>query len=117
MSLCKLRFFTVLATIVTFVTVGRLDRQRKEFVPRPNPVPYADASLGYGGQPPKKLVGSHRAKPFRAEIETLPAVFLPVQSKNANDLAAGKLLVASRDLADPNFAKRWSCWFTVMPKE
>ena len=106
MSLCKLRFFTVLATIVTFATVGRLDRQRKEFdVPRPNPVPYADASLGYSGQPPKKLVGSHRAKPFRAEIETLPAVFLPVQSKNANDLAAGKLLVASRDLADPNFAE------------
>ena len=32
-------------------------------------------------------------------------VFLPVQSKNAKDLSAGKLLVASRTLADPNFAK------------
>jgi putative transcriptional regulator len=106
MSLCKLRFFTVLATIVAFATVGKLDPQREEFdVPRPNTLPHADASFGFGGQPPKKLVGSHRAKPFRAEIETLPAVFLPVQSKQAKDLAAGKLLVASRELADPNFAK------------
>jgi putative AlgH/UPF0301 family transcriptional regulator len=106
MSRRKLRLFTVLATIVTFATVGRLDRQREEFdVPRPNTLPHVDASLGYSGQPTKKLAGSHRAKPFRAEIETLPAVFLPVQSKNAKDLAAGKLLVASRDLADPNFAK------------
>ena len=31
--------------------------------------------------------------------------FLPVQSKNAQSLGAGKLLVASRDLADPIFAK------------
>ncbi len=30
--------------------------------------------------------------------------FLPVQSKNLRDLAPGKLLVASRDLGDPNFA-------------
>jgi len=106
MSRGKLRLCTVLAKIVTFATVGRLDRQREEFdVPRPNTLPHVDASLGYNGQPTKKLVGSHRAKPYRAEIETLPAVFLPVQSKNANDLAAGKLLVASRDLADPNFAE------------
>jgi putative AlgH/UPF0301 family transcriptional regulator len=32
-------------------------------------------------------------------------VFLPVQSKNAKDLGAGKLLVASRGLADPHFAQ------------
>ncbi len=34
-----------------------------------------------------------------------PAAFLPVQSKNAQDLGAGKLLVASRELGDPNFAE------------
>jgi putative transcriptional regulator len=38
-----------------------------------------------------------------------PAVFVPVQSpvqsNDAKDLGAGKLLVASRNLADPNFAK------------
>lgn len=37
-------------------------------------------------------------------IELSPAVS-EVQSKNPKDLGAGKLLVASRELADPNFAK------------
>lgn len=41
---------------------------------------------------------------FRVKSEIPAAVFLPVQSKNLKDLAAGKLLVASRELADPNFA-------------
>ena len=35
----------------------------------------------------------------------LPAHFFPVQSKNAKSLGAGKLLVASRNLGDPHFAK------------
>ena len=83
MSLPKLRLFLVLATIVAFAAVGRLNRQIKEFdVPKPN-----------------------RAKAFRVESEMRPTFFLPVQSKNAQDLAAGKLLVASRNLGDPNFAE------------
>ena len=36
---------------------------------------------------------------------SLPAIVRRVQSKNPDDLAAGKLLVASRDIADPLFAK------------
>jgi hypothetical protein len=119
MALCKLRFFIVLGTIVALAMVGRLDRQMKEFdVPRPNILPHVDASLGHSGQPTKKLWGSHRAKPLRAEIETLPTCLLPVQSKNAKDLAAGKLLVASRDLADPNFAETvvLSAWF-IFPED
>jgi putative AlgH/UPF0301 family transcriptional regulator len=72
MSLHK-RLFTILATVIAFVAVGRLNAQIKGFdVPTPN---------------------------------LRPTVFLPVQSKNANDLGAGKLLVASRGLADPYFAK------------
>lgn len=44
--------------------------------------------------------------PFSAKSEMLPPpVILPVQSKSAEGLGAGKLLVASRDLGDPNFAK------------
>src|SRR5215472_11988757 len=39
------------------------------------------------------------------DTQTAPAVFLPAQSRNARDLGPGKLLVASRELADPNFAK------------
>src|SRR6516225_8761358 len=42
---------------------------------------------------------------FHPKSEMPPAVFVPVQSKDAKDLGAGKLLVASRGLADPNFAK------------
>jgi len=34
-----------------------------------------------------------------------PAVLVPVQFKNPKDLGVGKLLVASPNLADPNFAK------------
>jgi putative transcriptional regulator len=33
----------------------------------------------------------------------LPAGYVPIQSKNPKGLAAGKLLVASRDLGDPHF--------------
>jgi len=111
MSLHKLCFFTILATIVAFAAVGRLDRRVKEFdVPKPNTRPHGPAlgdgrSLWYRGRPTKKLGPSHWVKAFRAESEMLPTVFLPVQSKNAKALGAGKLLVASRDLADPHFAE------------
>ena len=43
--------------------------------------------------------------PMRSKTENRQLVFLPVQSKNAEDLHAGSLLVASRGLADPKFAK------------
>jgi putative AlgH/UPF0301 family transcriptional regulator len=39
-------------------------------------------------------------------ISEIPsATFLPVQTRNVHDLAAGKLLVASRNLGDPNFVQ------------
>lgn len=48
---------------------------------------------------------SHPVKPLRANNKIRPAVFLPVQSRNTKNLGVGKLLVASRDLADPHFAQ------------
>jgi putative AlgH/UPF0301 family transcriptional regulator len=102
MSLHKLCFFAMLATIVAFAAVGRLNRCVKEFdVPKPNTRPHGlalavDGSPFYRGLP---------TKTFRAESDMLPSLFLPVQSKNAKALGAGKLLVASRDLADPHFAE------------
>jgi putative AlgH/UPF0301 family transcriptional regulator len=42
--------------------------------------------------------------PVRTKSEPAPAV-VRVQSKGAKQLGVGKLLVASRNLADPNFAK------------
>jgi putative transcriptional regulator len=109
MSLCKLCFFTLLATIVAFVGVGRFNIQSKEFdVPTPNSRPHealaSDGSLWSMGHPANRLSRSHWVKPW-AKAEIPPTVFLPVQSKNTKNLGAGKLLVASRDLADPNFAE------------
>ena len=111
MSLSKAGLFTMLATIVALVAVGTLDVQIKEFdVPTPNSRPHApalapDGSLWYMGQAANTLGGPHLANSFRAKSEIPPTVFLPVQSKNAKDLGVGRLLVASRDLADPNFAQ------------
>ena len=48
---------------------------------------------------------SRQVNAFRAKTAVPQNVFLPVESNNAKDLGAAPLLVASRDLADPNFAK------------
>jgi putative transcriptional regulator len=110
MSLRKLCFFTILATIVAFVAVRRFNVPINKFdAPTPNSRPHdtlvPDASLGSTGQPANQPGRSHGVKTFSAKSEIQPAGFLPVQSKNAKDLGAGKLLVASRDLGDPNFAE------------
>src|SRR5262249_17973392 len=57
----------------------------------------ANASLGYSGQPTDDA--------FHTNGNVLPTAVLPVQIRNVKGLGAGKLLVASRDLADPNFAQ------------
>ena len=101
----------MLATIIVFVAMGRSNIRIKELdVPTPDsrahdPALTPDGSLGYMGPPAKRLVRSSWVKAFRAKNKIRPTVFLPVQSKNAKDLGAGKLLVASRELGDPNFAK------------
>jgi putative AlgH/UPF0301 family transcriptional regulator len=110
MSLHKLCVFTMLATIIAFVAVGRLNIKIKgSEVPTPNSRPHdpalaPDGSLWYM-DPPANIGRSNWVKAFRANNEIRLTVFLPVQSKNAKDLGAGKLLVASRGLADPHFAK------------
>ncbi len=90
MSLRRLFFYAMLATIVTFAAAEKLNRHIKEF-----DVPEVDTWAN----------GPSRAASFRAESELAPADFLPVQSKNAKSLGVGKLLVASRNLGDPLFAK------------
>jgi putative AlgH/UPF0301 family transcriptional regulator len=111
MSLRKMCFFSVLVTIIAFVAVGRLNVQTKGVdVPTPNPRAHdsalvPDESLWHMGPPTNRLGRQDWDKAFRAKNEIRPAVFLPVQSKDAKDLRAGRLLVASRGLADPFFAK------------
>jgi putative AlgH/UPF0301 family transcriptional regulator len=78
MSLRNLCFFTVLAATVAFPAVRKCNVAIKQSLTRtPNPL----------------------------SSEMSPGVFLPVQSRNPRDLGPGKLLVASRELADPNFAE------------
>ena len=76
MSLGNLCWFTVLAAVVAFPAGRKLEVEIKP-----------------------------SATPNSPDIEVPPAVFLPVQSRNPRDLGPGKLLVASRELGDPNFAE------------
>jgi len=112
MSLRKLCFFTMLATTPVLAALGSWSTtHNREFAGRTlnsrlhDPAPAPDRSLEYMDQAANKLGQSHGVKAFGAKSEIPPTVFLPAQSKNAKDLGAGKLLVASRDLADPNFAE------------
>lgn len=82
MSLRELHFVTLLAAVVGFVAIGSLNPAVRVSLQH-DPV-LAPAAL--------KSAGS-------------PSVLLPVQSKDAKDLRIGNLLVASRHLADPNFAE------------
>jgi putative AlgH/UPF0301 family transcriptional regulator len=110
MSLHKLSFFPIVAVIVAFTSAGRLNRMKELNGPMPNVLqhgsaPEADGELWYRARPANKLDRSHSVEGIRTGRELLPRGFLPVQSRNAKGLAAGKLLVASRGVADPNFAE------------
>ena len=48
---------------------------------------------------------SRWVKAFRTKSDLLPGLFVPIQFKNPQDLGVGKLLVASRSLGDPDFAR------------
>jgi len=50
-------------------------------------------------------LGVHKKDPAPTTATPRGAFLLPLQSKDVKDLAAGKLLVASRNLGDPNFAR------------
>lgn len=78
MSLGNLCFFTVLAAIVACPAGGKLEVEIRQ---------------------------SDTRTPNSPTIEMPPTVFLPVQSRNPSDLGPGKLLVASRELGDPNFSR------------
>lgn len=88
MSLRNLRCFTTLATIVGFAVAGSLNRHAKE-------LDVGQSAKQQDRSPITRL----------AFVPVQSAAFVLVQSNDAKDLGPGKLLVASRRLADPNFAK------------
>ena len=90
MSLRKLACYAMLATMVTIAAPGKLNRHIKQAAsPEMQTWANGPSLTGY----------------FPAKSEMSQADFLPVQSKNAKSLRAGKLLVATRELGDPYFAK------------
>ncbi|HLI64290.1 MAG TPA: YqgE/AlgH family protein [Terriglobales bacterium] len=108
MSLNKLCLLAALV-VVAFAAVPRIDfRTSKANIPALNsrshhPAVAPDASPWYMGRSSNELGRSDLL--FPAKTGKNSSVFLPVQSQNPDNLAAGKLLVASRDLGDPNFAE------------
>jgi len=105
MSLSKLCLLTTLVVIVACAAGQRFDVQTKEVDVRiPNSRSYHAAIARDEPLRASNLLVRSNLR-FDAEDEAPHSVLLPVQSKNAADLGAGKILVASRDLADPNFAE------------
>jgi putative AlgH/UPF0301 family transcriptional regulator len=101
----------MVAGYVVFAAAGRLNRYTKELnVAKPGtlllgPALAANGLPWHGGQPANQPGRSNWTNAVRTKSKLPPAVFVPVQSKDAKHLGVGKLLVASRNLADPNFAK------------
>jgi putative AlgH/UPF0301 family transcriptional regulator len=90
MSLRNLCFYALLITILVCTAVGRFNRHRNNF-----DVPEADVLAN----------GSSLAAGLPRNGGLQSGDFLPVQSRSAETLGVAKLLVASRDLGDPSFAK------------
>ena len=109
MSLRNLCCFTMVATILVSAVAGRLSSHVKRSDVAKSPLPgrmlAAQCVAWYDGQSANHGGSSRWEHGARPEGDVAPVVFVPAQSKNAEDLRAGKLLVASRGLGDSNFAK------------
>ena len=85
MSLAKLCFLVLLAAVVAHAQLGT------------SSIAIQDIAVAANSQ----SLGDSTATPREASA----AALLPIQSKNPDRLGVGKLLVASRNLGDPNFMK------------
>jgi putative AlgH/UPF0301 family transcriptional regulator len=108
MFLRKLVFWAMLATIAALVAVRTLTVPTSHFA-----VAVSNSSLQALSLARVELLShveaAKKAAPLHPESgtksEMTPAGSVPVQSRKTQDLGVGKLLVASRDLGDPIFAK------------
>jgi putative transcriptional regulator len=109
MPLRKRCLLAMLFTIVPLADPGGLrDHQAVFEVPKPNTSLRASragalALLPYPAQPADKP--GQWLKALRSKSAPLPAFNLPIQFKDPKNLGTGRLLVASRGLADPRFAE------------
>ncbi len=90
----------MLAAVVGFAAAGRFDRHIQK-----SSSPESGASETGVPESKTRLSASTLTTHFPAESLALPGDFLPIQFSNAASLGAGKVLVASRNLGDPHFAK------------
>lgn len=100
MSLRNVCLIAMLAMIVAFDAIGSSNIRSKQLDVLP---PIAPPAVLAPVPPANTRNRSLWPQQTKSEISSM--VVLSVQSKNPDDLAVGKLLVASRDLADPIFAK------------
>ncbi len=91
----RLCFYALLAAILACTAAGRVSRRVKQF-----DVPEMDRWAN-----PRSLAAESHARSEPLSADFLPVQSFPVQSRSAKNLSVGKLLVASRNLGDPNFAK------------
>jgi putative transcriptional regulator len=109
MSLRKRFLFAMLFTIVALAATRSMSVYNAEVdVPKPNtwsraPVPATAALPWHDSQLASKP--SRWLEAFGTKGELRPATFLPIQFNSPQDLGVGKLLVASRSLGDPDFAR------------
>jgi putative transcriptional regulator len=104
MSLRKLCLYAMLATALAFASAEGLNHYIKNSgVPETGVL---ETGVPETGVPEKTWPSAATLTTgFPVESQAPPAGFLPVQFKNAKSLGAGKVLVASRNLGDPHFAK------------
>ena len=109
MSLSKLYFVIALVLVAALVALRGSEVMTKQADALTTNSWLDHRPFARGGSPPHADRPAYdlfrSTPPFRVASETPSGSFLPVQSQNPNDLAAGKLLVASRTLHDPNFAQ------------
>jgi putative AlgH/UPF0301 family transcriptional regulator len=100
MSLRKLCLYAMLASALAFASAEELNRYIKKSGSPETGVPETGVP-----EPKTRPSAATLTTGFPVESPAPPAGFLPVQFKNSKSLAAGKVLVASRNLGDPHFAK------------
>lgn len=93
MALRKLCLLTILAVVVASAAVAN----NMAFAP--------NTSLSYRCEQVAKIPGPLVMKAILAKKGIPTGILRPAQSRDVNKLGVGKLLVASRDLGDPHFAK------------
>lgn len=108
MPLRKGFLLAMLVTMVVVAALGRVSFKANPDALKPAawlraPAATATALLGYGSLPANESGRWLRSSGWKSELP--PASLVPIQFKNATNLGAGSLLVASRGLTDPDFAK------------